>query len=43
MHDDRANDDDYDNNDEADECQPRPDDIYFANGADAGPGTAVAA
>ena len=41
MHNDCTNDDDDDNNDEADECQPRSDDIYFANGADAGAGTAL--
>jgi hypothetical protein len=42
LHNDCTNYDD-DNNDEADERQPRSDDIYFANGANAGSGTAVAA
>ena len=43
LHNDCTNYDDDDNNDEADECQPRSDDIYFPNGADAGTGTAIKA
>jgi hypothetical protein len=41
LHNDCTNNYDDDNNDEADECQHRSDDIYFANGADAGSGTAI--
>jgi hypothetical protein len=43
LHNDCTNYDDDDDNDEADECQPRSDVVYFANGADAGSGAEVAA
>jgi hypothetical protein len=43
LHNDCTNNDDDDNNDEADECQPRSDDIYFAIGVGAATGTAIKA